>query len=63
LDGQVDKNNIKKFPLAGFTARYWVDHGQFENVSPSIKDAMERLFDPEKPQFATWVWIYDLDRP
>jgi hypothetical protein len=24
---------------------------------------MERLFDPDAPYFATWVWIYDIDRP
>ena len=23
---------------------------------------MERLFDPEKPHFAAWVWLYDIDR-
>ena len=24
---------------------------------------MERLFDPDWPHFATWVWLYDMDRP
>jgi hypothetical protein len=24
---------------------------------------MERLFDPDQPHFATWVWLYDMDRP
>ena len=24
---------------------------------------MERLFHPDSPYFATWVWIYDIDRP
>ena len=22
---------------------------------------MERLFDPDKPHFATWVWVHDID--
>ncbi len=24
---------------------------------------MERLFDEDEPYFATWLWLYDLDRP
>jgi hypothetical protein len=63
LDDQVDKDRMKDFRLANYAARYWIDHAQFENVSPRIKDAMERLFDPAKPHFATWVWIYDIDDP
>jgi ankyrin repeat protein len=23
---------------------------------------MERLFDPARPHFAAWVWLYDIDR-
>jgi Ankyrin repeats (3 copies) len=63
LDDQVDENNIRDFHLAAYAARHWVDHAQFKGVSPGIQDVMERLFDPEKPQFTTWIWIYDLDRP
>ncbi len=61
LDDQVDKERIKNFPLAIYAARYWVDHAQFEGVCSSVKVAMEHLFDPAKPQFSTWVWIYDID--
>ena len=63
LDDQVDKDTMKNFPLAIYAARYWVDHAQFYGVSSRIKDAMERLFDREKPYFATWVWIHDIDYP
>ncbi len=24
---------------------------------------MERLFDEDEPYFATWLWLYDMDRP
>ena len=61
LDDQVDKETMKNFPLAVYAARYWVDHAQFDNVCSSIKVAMERLFDPTKPHFPAWVWIYDID--
>jgi len=63
LGDRVDKNSIKKFPFAQYAARHWVDHGRFENVSSSIQDAMERLFDLDEPSFATWIWIYDIDYP
>jgi len=61
LDGDVDQNNIKNFPLARYAAQYWVRHAQFENVSSLIEDGMDCLFDVEKPYFAIWLWIYDED--
>src|SRR6266851_784888 len=63
LDDMVDKTSMNNFPLAIYAARYWVDHAQFDNVSSSIKEAMQRLFDSAKPHFATWVWVYDIDYP
>jgi len=63
LDDNVDQNNIKNFPLARYAAQYWAKHAQFENVSSRIEDGMDCLFDVEKPYFATWLWIYDEDRP
>jgi len=63
LEDQADKDTMKNFPLAIYAARYWVDHAQVHSVSPTIKDGMERLFDPKMPYFATWVWIHDIDHP
>lgn len=63
FDDQIDKKGMKDFHLAIYAARYWVAHAQFGNVSACIEDAMERLFDSDKPHFATWVWIYDIDYP
>jgi hypothetical protein len=62
LDGQVDKGSMKDFPLAIYAARCWVDHVRHHDVPPRVKDAMKCLFDPDKPHFATWVWIHDIDR-
>ena len=62
LDDRVDRDNIKSFPLARYAAQYWPTHGRVENVSSHIKDGMERLFDADKPHFATWLWIYNEDR-
>ena len=55
LDDQVDRDNIKKFPLALYAAQYWTTHARFENVSSRIKDGMGRLFDADKPHFAAWL--------
>jgi Ankyrin repeats (3 copies) len=50
------------FPLAKYAAQYWVKHAQFENVSSCVQKGMERLFDPDKPQFLAWLKLYDIDR-
>ena len=62
LDDKIDRNTIGHFPLAPYAARYWVNHARFRNVSSHIQEVMERLFDPAKPHFAAWVWLYDIDR-
>ena len=59
LDNRVYRNTIKNFPLALYAAQYWPTHGRVENVSSHIEDGMERLFDADKPHFATWLWLYD----
>jgi hypothetical protein len=63
LGDHIDTDSIKDFPLSGYAAQYWVDHGQFENVSSTIQVAMERLFNPDEPHFSAWVWIYNIDNP
>ena len=59
LDDQVDRDNIKDFPLARYAAEYWPRHAKFGSVSARIKDGMECLFDEDKPHFATWLWVDD----
>ena len=63
LEDRLDRDSIEKFPLVKYAAKYWVDHARFENVTSHINEAMELLFDPDKPHFANWVWIYDMDEP
>jgi hypothetical protein len=61
LDDRVDRDNIKDFPLARYAAQYWAAHARFENASSRIMDGMKCLFDADKPQFSTWLWIYNED--
>ena len=61
LEDDIDRGNIKNFPLAEYAAQYWPTHARFENASSQIKNGMECLFDADKYHFATWLWIYDED--
>jgi hypothetical protein len=61
LDKRLDERSIKKSPLAQYAAQHWVEHALFEEVSTHIDRELECLFDPEKPHFSAWVWVYDLD--
>ena len=63
LDDRVDKDNIVNFPLAPYAAQFWVDHAQFEDVSSVIQHGMEYLFDSNRPHFAAWLWLYNIDDP
>ena len=63
LGDDVDKSAVEQRPFAIYAARYWVDHAKVEGVSSGIQDLMERLFDPDGPYIASWVWIYDIDCP
>ncbi len=63
LDDRVDKESIGNFPLADYAARHWSEHGRYEGVSSTIRDATECLFDREKPHFSAWIWVYDIDDP
>ena len=61
-DDRVEENDIgKSSPLASYAAQHWVTHAQFERVSSFIGRAMGYLFDPDKPYFAAWVQLHDID--
>jgi ankyrin repeat protein len=59
LDMDITRDNLKKYPLALYSAQHWVNHARFENVSQNVEDGMKELFDPRKHHIATWVWIFD----
>jgi hypothetical protein len=61
LDGQLDKETVKGFPLAQYAAMYWVDHVQFEDVASRVKDGIQFIFDPNKPHLEQCLKILDPD--
>ena len=63
LDDRVDRWRARDTPLAEYAAEHWVSHVQVANTSSHIMRMMETLFDSDKPHFAVWVRIYDMDKP
>ena len=61
VDGAEGGEGGNISPLARYAAQHWVTHAQNEKVSSSIRKAMEYLFDADKPYFAAWVRLYDMD--
>ena len=60
-DHVVEDSGVEELsPLALYAAEYWVGHAQFEDVVSRIK-GVEDLFDPDKPYFAAWCNLYDID--
>ncbi|KAN0118629.1 Ankyrin repeat-containing domain protein, partial [Russula decolorans] len=57
----MDEEQLATFPLALYAAQHWIDHAKFENVTSRIQVAMECLFNPTKPHFRAWLWMYDMD--
>ena len=62
LDSSIDKAEITNFPLMEYAAEHWVEHARFEDVSSYIRDGMDLLFEKDKPHFATWVRLYNIDK-
>ena len=62
LDDSISKETVQSsFPLAQYAAEHWVDHAQFEKVSPRIEEGMRRLFDQSMPYFSGWLILHDID--
>ena len=55
-----DLDATKNAPLAAYAAEYWMRHAQFNDAASRIK-GMEYLFDLDKPYFAAWRKLHDID--
>ena len=60
-DDHITEESVECFPLAGYAAQYWAEHAQYDDIASRVKDGMETLFEPDKPHFAAWVRIYNMD--
>src|SRR5712672_4476703 len=60
LGDDNEHDDVESGPLAGYAAEYWVRHAKFEDVVSCVK-GMEYLFDLDKPYFAAWLRLHDID--
>jgi hypothetical protein len=60
-DEQSGKGVGNNSSLARYAAEHWAAHAQFEHVSSYLRTSMETLFDLDKPYFAAWLELYDID--
>ena len=60
-DRVEEDDDGKSSPLAQYAAQYWVTHAQFKEVSSRLRKAMAYLFDPDKPYFANWLQLHNID--
>ena len=64
MDVRVDQDGIgNNSPLAKYAAEHWTTHAQFKNVSSYLRQLMECLFDVDRPYFASWLELHDIDTP
>jgi ankyrin repeat protein len=61
LDKHVNIYDADYISLTGYAARHWVEHAQFEGVSPHIQGVMEYFFDANTPHWKAWLRTYDVD--
>ena len=61
LDDGSDHESVKDSPLVDYAARHWIAHAQFEDVASRLEVGMKSLFDLDKPHFAAWIGLYDID--
>jgi hypothetical protein len=61
VDDRVEQSGGNNSPLVKYAAQHWVAHAKDEKVSSCLRTAMEILFDPDKPYFAAWLKLHDID--
>ena len=57
-----EENRVRNIPLLQYAAEHWVSHAQVGNVSSCLPDAMDIIFDINKPYFLAWKRIHSVDR-
>jgi ankyrin repeat protein len=59
LDENITSDSLQRYPLAAYAAEHWVFHAKCGNVLRNVNNGIKLLFDPKKPHFAIWHWLYD----
>ena len=61
-DDSAEQNGVENISeLAKYAAEHWAVHVKHGKVSAGLQKAMEYLFDRDKPYFAAWRELHDID--
>lgn len=59
----VDDSTIRKFPLASYAAKHWMEHTHENwNYDPFISSLLDSLFSPQRNALVNWIRLEDPDR-
>ncbi|KAI9437965.1 hypothetical protein H4582DRAFT_1951699 [Lactarius indigo] len=63
--GEVNRESVKILTLVEYAAENLIYHIREGDVSLSrdVDVGLRRLFDPQRPIFRAWLWLYDIDNP
>ena len=63
--GPLNRETVKIFTMVEYAAENLIYHIQEGDVSLSrdVDVGLRRLFDPQRPIFRAWLWLYDIDNP
>ena len=61
VNEEIDLGSDKDVPLLGYAAEHWISHARVGNVLSYLSDAMDILFDINKPYFLAWKQIHSVD--
>jgi hypothetical protein len=61
LDKKTDIKRLGTFPLASYSAEYWMEHTKMGKLTQEIEAGVICLFDPKESHLDAWTWIYNVD--
>ncbi|KAI9449062.1 hypothetical protein BJY52DRAFT_275129 [Lactarius psammicola] len=63
--GPLNRETVKIFTMVEYAAENLIYHIREGDVSLSrdVDVGLRRLFDPQRPIFRAWLWLYDIDNP
>ena len=63
--GPLNRETVKIFTFVEYAAENLIYHIREADVSLSrdIDVGLRRLFDPQRPIFRAWLWLFDIDNP
>ena len=62
VDDHTSEDNVEDIALLPYVERYWVEHARVGKVELRIKDALDCLFDVDKPHFEAFLRRRGVDR-